>query len=125
MCYESAGELGDLADELFLFGFEEFAPAVGEEAFCGREAEQFVEEFLFGNLLDEEAACGEVDAAYGGGLFLVETDGGEEIFFPGVEEHVVGECAGGNDSDDVALNDAFCGFRVFDLFADGDFVTGL
>jgi len=66
-----------------------------------------------------------IDPAYSGMFFCPETDGAEKIILLGIQQDLVGERTGRDDSHDIAFYDAFCGFRIFDLFADGDPVACL
>ncbi len=70
-------------------------------------------------------AGGNIDPADSGLAFCAKADGAEEIVLFGVEQDIIGESARGDNSHDVALDNALCSFGVFDLLADCDLIAGL
>jgi len=66
-----------------------------------------------------------IDPAQSRAVFRSQIDGTEEIVLLSVEQDVVGQRAGGDDTHDVAFDDALGGLGIFDLLAYGDPVAGL
>ena len=86
---QCAGNLRDVFGEFFCFCFEESASLFGQEAFFGSDSQQFVDDFIVTDLLDEEVPCGDLDPR-DGCRFCAKADGGEEVVFSFVKEDIVG-----------------------------------
>ena len=123
-----AGFDGSEAVEFGRDGGREERDWAGEEDFARAKDAKLVAEAGFGIVAGEfggaEFASGKVNESETGGQALrVARDGGEEVVLFAFDK-VGGGGAGRENTDHFATDDLFAGSRLFELFADGDFVAG-
>jgi hypothetical protein len=96
--------------------------AAGDEDLGGAEALELGGEVLSGELEGDELRGGDVHVGEAGAVRL-QDGGGEEVVGAAGEEVRLQDGAGGDDADDVPLQDALGGAGVAELLADGDAVA--